>query len=92
VVHELTRYLAETLREEVLATPEERRRQIPPDLEQILQLEEWHHPDLANGEVASQSETFRQLAEVLSSGDPSRYAPAMAPNSHWSNWPEGGLL
>ena len=91
-VFELCRYLAATQRELVLATPEERRASVPPELNQILQLEEWHHPDVVADEKPSTSPTFRQLAAVLASGDVSRYAPAEAPNTHWSNWPDGGSL
>lgn len=37
-------------------------------------------------------ETWQQIAEVIVSGDPSKYQPTLAPNSHWSNWPEAGAL
>jgi hypothetical protein len=91
-VFELCRYLADVVRERVLATPRERRASVRPDMKQILRLEEWHHPDLANDERPSDSETFRQLAEVLATGDAGRYRPTRAPNTHWRNWPEGGRL
>jgi hypothetical protein len=55
-------------------------------------LDEWNHPDLANSELPSQSETFQQLAQVLATGDTSKYWPSKAPNSHWKNWPDGGTL
>ena len=63
-VSELCRYLAAVKREKVLATPQERRISILPEMEQLMQLEEWHHPDLAAGEPPSATETFRQLADV----------------------------
>jgi hypothetical protein len=91
-VYELCRYLADVAREKVLATPEERCGNVPADLEQILQLEEWHHPDVRAGERPSGSETFQQLARMLVSGDPGHYRPSRPPNTHWSNWPEGGQL
>ncbi len=91
-VFELCRYLADIAREQVLATPEERRVSVLPAMRQILQLEEWHHPDLCGGEQASQTETFRQLAQVLSSGDITFYQPSEPPNTHWRNWPESGRL
>ena len=89
---ELCRWLADVARDDVLATPAERRANVPPDLEQILQLEEWHHPDLVSGERPSGSNTFRQLAEVLVTGDVARYRPSVPPNTHWRNWPGGGSL
>jgi hypothetical protein len=90
--HEFCRWLAAVEREAVLATPVERRVSLTPEMNQILLLEEWHHPDLCAGEVASDSETFRQLARVLATGDISHYAPTMEPNNHWINWPAGGSL
>ena len=89
---ELCRYFAETRRDAVLATAEERRVSVPPDLKQILQLEEWHHPDVAGGERPSRTKTFQQLAQVLESGDVTLYKPTEPANTHWRNWPEGGLL
>jgi hypothetical protein len=79
-------------REGVLATSEERRVCVPPELEQILQLEEWHHPDLAGGDELSSSNTFVSLVEVLVNGDASSCKTTMPANSHWSNWPEAGTL
>lgn len=89
---EFCRWLAAVERDAVLATAAERHISLEPDLSQILLLEEWHHPDLSAGEVASDSETFRQLARVLATGDKSHYVPSTKPNSHWINWPVGGTL
>jgi hypothetical protein len=91
-VYEFCRWLAASHRDSVLATPEERRSCIPSDLIQVLQLEEWSHPDVVNDERPSSNQTFRSLADVLISGDVSRYEPAGAPNTHWENWPDGGTL
>ena len=49
-VFEFCRYLAATARNSVLATADERRACVPPELEKIMQLEEWCHPDLLNNE------------------------------------------
>jgi hypothetical protein len=89
---EFCRALAAIARNEVLATPEERRACIPPELVQIMQLEEWNHPDIFGGDRPSSNATFRQLAEVLVSGDVLLYQPQEPPNSHWSNWPDAGAL
>jgi hypothetical protein len=91
-VFELCRYLAAIRRNQCLATPLERRKHVPEELDQILQLEEWHHPDLAGGELPSTSETFKQLADVLESGNLSSYKPTLGSNTHWVNWPTGGTL
>jgi hypothetical protein len=92
MVFEFCRWLAGEHREDVLATQAERRVSLDPALQEILMLDDWHHPDLAGGEVASQSETFRQLAQVLATGVGSEYLPTQKPNTHWRNWPEGGTL
>ncbi len=89
---DLLRSLLPEHRELLLATEEELRARIPADLPQILRLDEWHHPDLASDELPSQSETFRMIADVLVTGDASRYRPTADPNTDWRNWPEGGTL
>jgi hypothetical protein len=92
-VFELCRYLADIARDQVLATPQERRVSVLPEMEQILQLEEWHHPNVVDDEERpSGSETFRQLARVLATGEVGLYRPAQPPNTHWRNWSEGGRL
>lgn len=92
-VFELCRTLAATHRDEVLATTVERRFHVPRELDQILQLEEWNHPDVVDEDKRpSGNETFVQLAKVLVSGDKSRYRPSAESNTHWRNWPGGGML
>ena len=91
-VFELCRFLAEEHRDLVLATPSEQRVNVLPELNQILQLEEWRHPDLLRGERPSTSVTFQMLAKVLTTGDGSLYQPTEAPNTHWGYWPDAGTL
>lgn len=92
-VFELSRFLADIARQELLATPKERRVSVLPEMEQILQLEEWHHPNVVGGEERpSGSQTLQQLARVLATGDVRLYRPSQPPNTHWRNWPEGGRL
>jgi hypothetical protein len=77
----------------VLATDSERQSNVLRDLKSLLTLDDWHHPDVVEPEcLPSGTATFRQLATVLASGDPSLYLPTESANTHWSNWPEGGLL
>jgi len=92
-VFELCRYLADVKRDQLLAAPEELRVNVPPSLRQILQLDEWHHPNVVDDSCRpSGSEAFQQLAGVLATGDAGVYQPTMSPNTHWRNWPEGGTL
>lgn len=92
-VFELCRLLADVAREQVLATPRERRVSVLPGMQQILQLEEWNHPNVVDvNERPSGSETFRPLAQVLWRGDVRLYRPSQPSNTHWRNWPEGGRL
>jgi uncharacterized protein DUF7003 len=91
-VFELCRFLADVARDQVLATPQERRVSVPPQLIQVLQFEEWYHPDVVNDVHPSGVESFQQLAQVLATGDVSLYRPSLPPNTHWRNWPEGGSL
>jgi hypothetical protein len=92
-VFELCRSLAHAQRDIVLATDSERQTNVLPDLKPLLILDDWRHPDVVEPEcLPSGTETFRQLAAVLASGDPSLYHPTEPANTHWSNWPEAGLL
>ena len=91
-VYQLVRALAETERASMLATVEERRHHVPSELEELLVLDDWHHPDIAGDERPSASPTFQQLAEALVAGDAGKYAPEDQPNAHWRNWPDGGTL
>ncbi|MEU5781072.1 DUF7003 family protein [Micromonospora lupini] len=89
---DVLRRLVPDHRELLLADDVELRRRIPADLPETLRLDQWHHPDPAQDTLPSQSPTFRQLADVLTTGDASRYAPDLPPNTHWSHWPESGSL
>jgi hypothetical protein len=89
---EVCRYLAAVDRDGVLATPEERRTHVPRELEEILVLDDWHHPDTVTGEVASQTGSFRSIARVLATGETAAYDASEPANTHWSNWPDGGSL
>jgi hypothetical protein len=91
-VFELCRYLAKDNREALLATENERRVSIPPDMKQIMLLDDWHHPDLINGQSPSQTDTFQRIASVLAKNAPGLNFSEEAANNHWRNWPEGGTL
>lgn len=88
---ELLRGLLPEHRALLLATDEEVRARVPEDLPQILRLDEWSHPDISEGDMPSGSPSFQSLAQVLETGDVTLYRPRK-PNTHWSRWPEGGVL
>lgn len=92
MVWEFLRGLVPEYRNDLLATEEEIRSRIPKDIPLILTLGEWHHPDLVDGEMPSTTETFQMIAAVLEKGNLQLYKPTQKPNTHWSNWPEGGRL
>jgi hypothetical protein len=89
---ELFRSLTPRARELLFASESEVRARVPPDVPEVLRLEEWHHPDVVGGARPSESDTFRAIARVLVTGAPDEYRPTKAPNTHWSNWPGGGQL
>jgi hypothetical protein len=92
-IYELCRFFVEIRRDALLATPDELRVNIDPQMQQMLQLNEWNHPNVVSDDCRpSNSETFRQLAEAIVSGDAHRYQPTLQPNTHWRNWPDGGTL
>jgi hypothetical protein len=88
---ELLRALLPEHRDLLLASEGELRERVP-ELPVLLRLDEWHHPDLSGDELPSGSATFRTIARVLATGDPTAYQPSAMPNTHWRHWPEGGTL
>lgn len=59
------------------------------ELTHFIQLDEWHHPDVASGELPSQNDCLRSVARALSANDTSLYeCPVAGFNTHWSNWEE----
>jgi hypothetical protein len=89
---DLLRSLVPEHRNLLLATDDELSQRLSMELPLLLRLDAWHHPDISAGELPSESEAFKMIAEVLATGDASRYKPRRKPNTHWSNWPMGGDL
>lgn len=88
---DVVRRLVPEHREVLFADEAELRRRIPADLPEILRLDEWHQREFPyEDDPPSNHEVYQQIAEVLVSGDVTRYAPTLSPNTHWSNWPESG--
>jgi len=74
-------------RDALFSTKEELQASVAEGLERVIVLDDWAHPDVYGGPSPSQSEAFQQLAEVLSTGDVSYYAPTEPPNSRdWKMW------
>lgn len=91
-ITELVRSLVPEHHALLMATEDELRRALPPEIPLILRLDEWHHPDVIEAEIPSKNEAFQMIAEVLVSGDATKYKPTLPPNTHWSNWLESGTL
>lgn|GEM_PF-248657 len=89
---DLLRSLVPEHRNLLLATDDELSQRLSMELPLLLRLDAWHHPDISAGELPSESEAFKMIAEVLATGDASWYKPTQEPNTHWSNWPMGGDL
>jgi hypothetical protein len=95
---DVARYLAYEYEELCRATDEELRSHIPNDLPKIMVIDEWRHKSYSvyngsvHGDLPSSYETYRLIAEVLETKDPSRFKPTLSPNNHWINWPYAGSL
>jgi hypothetical protein len=89
-------YWADTQPDALLATDAELRTCLPPNLPRLMQIDTWHHktylPQYGQGMAPSTYETYRMVAEVLVSQDPTRWKPTLIPNNGWRNWPEAGSL
>lgn len=58
-----------------------------PGLVKVAQLDEWHQPQVADGELPSEIDCFVSLAEVLAKGEGTIRCDA--PNTDWRNWVDG---
>ncbi|GAA2371732.1 hypothetical protein Cme02nite_63760 [Catellatospora methionotrophica] len=92
-LEDVFRRLVPEHRDLLLADEVELRHRLPADLPRVLVLEQWWHRDPDRfDQLPSETETFQQLAQVLTTGDVAAYQPTHAPNTHWSYWPESGSL
>jgi len=89
---EFLRLLDLLYHDKLVATEIEIRHRIPKDIPEMMRLEEWFHPDVVNGDLPSNNETFKQIAKVIETGNIDFYKPTQRPNTHWKNWPDGGML
>lgn len=83
-------HLANNYRTKILATETEFREIVPPELSQIIQLDNWHHPDVYNPNsefyIPSKAKSMQMIAEVLVSGNSELYKPCEQSNVDWRKW------
>ncbi|WP_414622160.1 DUF7003 family protein [Calothrix sp. CCY 0018] len=83
-------HLVDRYREKILATQTEFREIVPAELTQIIQLDNWHHPDVYNPNsefsTPSRTKSMQMIAEVLGSGKPELYQPCEDDNVDWRKW------
>ena len=102
----MIRYLDEEYPALFRATDKELRMCLPPDIPRLMQIDKWHHeaytkyknmtsPTAYHYESMGKSpagyETCKMIADVLVSGDTSKWRPALPPNSNWRNWPHAAI-
>lgn len=92
MIYELCRWISEKFPNEIRLTKEQRMVNIPKDLELVLELENWKHADLAEGEKPSEVSTFKEIANCLSRDSFLDFQLSEKANNHRKNWPEGGVL
>ncbi|MEA5598467.1 DUF7003 family protein [Rivularia sp. UHCC 0363] len=85
IIHLVNRYRARILASEI-----EFREIVPAELSQIIQLDNWHHPDVYNSNsefyLPSRTKSMQMIAEVLVSGKPELYQPCEENNVDWRKW------
>lgn len=83
-------YLTDRYREKILAPETELREIVPAVLGRIIQLDNWHHPDVYNPNsefsLPSRIKSMQAIAEVLASGKPELYQPCEDSNVDWRKW------
>ncbi|BAY87468.1 hypothetical protein NIES267_69900 [Calothrix parasitica NIES-267] len=83
-------HLVNKYRTKILATETEFREIVSQELSQIIQLDNWHHPDIHNPNsefsMPSRTKSMEMIAEVLVSGNPELYQPCEENNVDWKKW------
>lgn len=79
--------IASAYGEQLLATEPEIARFFPHGLPpHFMTLREWHHPDIAGGELPGSLPDFRLLAKAIAANDATMYRPQLPANTDWRNW------
>jgi len=89
---EFFRYLAAKHRNMILCNETELRVNIQPDMLMMIQLDDWIHPDITDGELPSCSPTFITISTAIESGNFESLSQIKEGNTSWRNWPEAGTL
>jgi hypothetical protein len=71
-----------------LATEDELRARLP----HLLTLDQWHHPDVLNGDLPSGNERFMQLAELLVTRDAAPHARQLRLRTHTGKTDQKGVF
>lgn len=83
-------HLVNKYRAKILATGTELSEIVPQELSQIIQLDNWHHPDVYNPNsefsMPSRTKSMQMIAQVLVSGKPELYQPCEENNVDWHKW------
>ncbi|MEJ0106252.1 MAG: hypothetical protein WDO19_28505 [Bacteroidota bacterium] len=100
--YSLIRFLDEAHPNIFRATDQELRQCLPGDLPMLMQIDEWHHEAYTKykhltspteyqykviGKKPGDYETYNMIADILVSGDISKWKPTLEPNNNWRNWP-----
>lgn len=103
----LIRYLDEENPTVFRATDKEQRTHLPDDLPLLMRIDRWHHESYSHhrrmtspstfedetiGVKPGEYETYRMIADVLVSGDTTKWKPTLKPNNDWRNWPKAGHM
>lgn len=81
---DVLRFLADNHRDILFLDQSSLRRNIQDELQLILTLDEWYHPQL--DEELTDLESIRMIAKVLQSGKVEDYRPRIDSNTHWVHW------
>ncbi|MBF2017562.1 MAG: hypothetical protein IGS23_20625 [Rivularia sp. T60_A2020_040] len=83
-------HLVNKYRGNLLATETELREIVPSELTQIIQLDNWHHPDVYNSNseyyLPSRTKSMQMIAQVLASGNSELYKSSEDDNVDWEKW------
>ena len=89
--YDFMRIMGAKYKDQVMATPNEIQSLIGFIPTQEKQIDTWIHPDVVNNEIPGDAAVFQMINNAILYGDLSTIVP-IGDNTHFSNWPESGLL
>lgn len=90
--HDVCRLLKKRIPTIFDATDAELRKCLVADLPLVVRLSDWQHPLILDGELPSNSPSFRSIAKLLERKSSLEYQEVGCPNTDWRNWPQQGTL